>query len=152
MLTKLLDLLPPDKGSLPNNFTIGMGKLIRQAREDAGMSQTALAKAIYRRQATLSAIENGKMEVEASTLSLISATLDRPITYFFPSWSIRQDDIEGLTPEEAEFVSLVHRLSKSDLKKLLAQTRALVNIAVGDETEPANELHPHRKRNKTRIA
>ncbi len=58
-------------GDVPNKFTIKMGELIRNAREDSGLSQRELAELIYRRQAALSDMENGKMEPNASTLTLL---------------------------------------------------------------------------------
>ncbi len=69
---------------IPNRFTIGMGELIRQAREESGFSQRELASKIYRRQAALSDIENGKMEPNTSTLVFLSYNLNKPILYFFP--------------------------------------------------------------------
>ncbi len=71
-------------GTRPNRFTTGMGKLIKAAREEAGVSQRDLAERIYRRQAALSDMENGKMEPDASTLLLLSEYLKKPISYFFP--------------------------------------------------------------------
>lgn len=60
-----------------------MGELIRKAREEAGFSQRELAERIYRCQAALSDMENGKMEPNASTLTLLSHYLNMSITYFF---------------------------------------------------------------------
>lgn len=83
VLDKIRDLIA-DKEPTPNKYTIAMGELIRKAREDAAMSQKELAERIYRRQATLSDLENGKSEVGTVTLVLLAAALDKPITYFFP--------------------------------------------------------------------
>jgi ribosome-binding protein aMBF1 (putative translation factor) len=55
----------------PNEFTVSMGKLIRIAREENGMSQFELAKEINRRPATISLIENGKSEISVITLMLL---------------------------------------------------------------------------------
>lgn len=61
-----------------------MGKNVRAARSEAGITQGALAEMVGRRQATISDIEHGKKEMGLSTLVLISAALEQPITYFFP--------------------------------------------------------------------
>ena len=70
-----------DKELTPNKYTIARGELTRIARYDAGMSQKELADRIYRRQATLSDLENGKSEVGTVTLVLLAASLYKPITY-----------------------------------------------------------------------
>ncbi len=69
----------------PNDFTIGMGILIREAREDKGLSQADLAKALNRRQGTISDIENGKSEIGILTLVQFAVELNKPISYFFPN-------------------------------------------------------------------
>ena len=56
----------------PNEFTIGMGKLIKKAREESKISQAELAKNINRRPATISDIENGKSEIGILTLVLLA--------------------------------------------------------------------------------
>jgi len=82
-LERIFDLVA-DKQSAPNKFTIEMGKKVRAARTDAGMTQGTLAEMVGRRQATISDIEHGKKEMGLSTLVLIAAALEQPISYFFP--------------------------------------------------------------------
>ena len=82
-LDKFLDFFS-DREQRPNKFTRYMGDAVRRAREEAGISQKNLAEKIFRRQATLSDIENGKVEVETSTLSLLSYYLKKPLGYFYP--------------------------------------------------------------------
>ena len=55
---------------------------VRAARAVAGITQEELAKMVGRRQATISDIEHGKKEVGLSTLVLIAAALEKPISYF----------------------------------------------------------------------
>ncbi|MBL6983632.1 MAG: helix-turn-helix transcriptional regulator [Anaerolineales bacterium] len=83
-MNRIFDLVS-DKQSAPNSFTIEMGKKVRAARTDAGITQGALAGMVGRRQATISDIEHGKKEMGLSTLVLIAAALEKPITYFFPA-------------------------------------------------------------------
>jgi len=59
-----------------------MGNQIRIARNEVGFIQEELAKKLYLRRPTLSNIENGKVEVDASTLDLLSYYLKKPLTYF----------------------------------------------------------------------
>lgn len=120
----------------PNKLSIGMGKLIKAAREEAGYSQRELAERIYRRQAALSDMENGKMEPDATTLLLLSYCLEKPITYFFPTRYVSQSIHFDLTESELEILLLIRKLSKSDLRKLIAQIRAIASI---DPNEVENE-------------
>lgn len=126
-LDSLLDSLS-GKNPRPNKFTIGMGELIRTAREEAGLSQRELSEKIYRRQAALSDIENGKMEPDATTLLLLSYFLEKPINYFYPlGWKPITSD-KDLSEQEHEIITLVKKLDEADVRKLLAQIRALVNL------------------------
>lgn len=98
-ITKLVS----DDDPTPNKFTIAMGKLIKEARNQAGFSQKELAELINRKQTTVSDIENGKIEVNSGVLVLIAAALDKPLTYFFPSFVYRE-------LKEEKFSSLEHEL------------------------------------------
>jgi transcriptional regulator with XRE-family HTH domain len=102
-----------------------MGKRIRRARDDAGMSQEEFAKAINRRQASVSDIENGKMEVTAGTLAKMAIVLKKPISYFFADWIIQRVGQEDLSAEEEELLSFARKLPVSDLRSITIQVRAL---------------------------
>jgi len=102
----------------PNNFTRQMGVLIKQAREEAKLSQTELAKLIHRRQASLSDMENGKVEPDASTLASLSYYLRKPISFFYPP-----PFYEGLVISDMDALSLemqmhFEQIYGDDLKKL----------------------------------
>jgi len=71
--------------TIPNEFTIEMGKLIRAAREDKELSQTELADKLSRRQATISDFENGKIEIGILTLVQLAIVFGKPISYFIPN-------------------------------------------------------------------
>lgn len=121
----LLDQLAGNN-TRPNKFTIGMGKLIRVARENMGYSQRDLAELIHRRQAALSDMENGKMEPDASTLCLLAYVLNKPLISFFPEpW---KSNVFGEIGEyEQELMILYKKLDSKDQKTVLIQLRALVN-------------------------
>jgi len=81
---EFIEKLKSNELKIPNEFTIEMGKSIRKAREEMGLSQAQLATKTNRRPATISDIENGKSEIGVLTLSLFAITLNKPISYFFP--------------------------------------------------------------------
>jgi transcriptional regulator with XRE-family HTH domain len=127
-LERLLERLQSDKEYIPNKLTLGMGELIRRAREEAGLSQAELARRIYRRQASLSNMENGLMEASASSLIYLSGALDKPITYFFPKSIMRDLEPDPRSPELSELLLQASRLSGGDLKGVTAQIRALADL------------------------
>jgi len=103
-----------------------MGEKIRLAREEAGLSQKELAKKIFRRRATVSDIENGKSELGTIILSRISAILEKPISYFFPDFAIREINPNEITPIEKELLLIYDLLYDENLKNIaLHQMRTL---------------------------
>lgn len=86
--------LRENKLTNPNEFTIGMGELIRKAREERELSQAEFAKETNRRPATISYIENGKSDISVLTLLLFAITLKKPISYFFPEFLLKEDFLD----------------------------------------------------------
>jgi transcriptional regulator with XRE-family HTH domain len=61
-----------------------IGKNIRIAREEAGLSQLDLAKALGFESATaVSLIESGERKISAENLSVLARTLHRDMKFFF---------------------------------------------------------------------
>ncbi len=89
--------------TIPNEFTVEMGKLIRAAREEAGISQTELAEKLSKRQATISDFENGKIEIGILTLVQLAIVFGKPISYFVPNMTflVSISDIHNKMEEEA---------------------------------------------------
>jgi len=89
--------------SIPNEFTKEMGNLIKKAREEKGLNQSQLAEKLSRSQATISDIENGKIEVSILTLILIAFELNKPISFFIPEMTFftNLNDLQNKFEEEA---------------------------------------------------
>ncbi len=124
--------LVSDKEPTPNKFTIGMGELIRSAREEVGISQAELARLIYRRQATLSDIENGKTEVSSGTLALLAAALKKPITYFYPQFVYQELKPEKFSPQEQELLTHFRNIWSNYLQKV---TIDIIRVIAKFDTE-----------------
>jgi transcriptional regulator with XRE-family HTH domain len=127
MVFDLLIKLGQGRWVMPNNFTIGMGELIRNAREELNLSQASLARKVYRHQASMSDIENGKMQPDAETLVYLSLVLRKPISYFFPKHYVEVIDPDEIHPLLHELLTNAAHLSDEDLQRLIVQTRALAN-------------------------
>jgi len=110
----------------PNKFTIYMGEQIKKARLEAKISQEELAESVYVRRATISAIENGKGELEASILVLLAHILDKPLGYFFPPSLYKEVKQESLTPLENELLIHFRNIWDDTLRKVVIdQVRAV---------------------------
>ena len=93
-----IDNLKKNSLKTPNEFTIKMGKLIRDARVECSWSQSDLAEKINRRPATISEIENGKSDISIQTLLVLAIVLGKPISYFFPQ-SLLKDMVMDVKSE-----------------------------------------------------
>ena len=95
--------------SIPNVFTVEMGKIIKKAREENGMSQTELAEKISRKQTTVSDIEKGKIEIGILTLVLISLEFRKPISYFIPQMKTISAHLNDIQDKDEEEVLIAFR-------------------------------------------
>ena len=133
---EFIEKLKTNDFSIPNQFTLEMGKLIKKAREEKGMSQSQFAKAVSRRQATISDIENGKSEIGVFTLVSFALSLNKPISYFFPETLLKEIVSEVKSPTEQEILMMFQELEYiggADLA--LKQIRILV-----DYFQPSDEV------------
>jgi len=96
----------------PNDFSKEMGKLIREAREELGLSQDEFAQKINRRRPTVSHIETGKSDISISTLALLAIELGRPISYFFPDAFFKEALLE-FDKEELEIIQIIRDIVHS---------------------------------------
>jgi transcriptional regulator with XRE-family HTH domain len=109
---KFTNLLVSNKLTTPNEFTRKMGELIRQAREKMGMSQADLAKALNKRKATISDIENGKSEIGVLTLAGFALELHKPISYFFPESLLKNYIADVKSTFEHEVVEIARQIEE----------------------------------------
>jgi len=132
VLDFLRSFLPPD--NIPNRFTIAVGELIQNARNDSGLTQKDLSWRSYIPQSTLSKMENGKVEPSASEIVYLSNALSKPIEYFFPNQIIRH--LKNIDVEDEllnELLLLGRKLDDDELRKIIAQIRAIINFSFKDD-------------------
>jgi transcriptional regulator with XRE-family HTH domain len=123
------DLTLSPKNSLPTAFTEALGQRIREAREAQGLSQMQLANRIERRQATVSDMEHGRMEPDATTLVRLAQALEKPIIYFFPPPWGSQVTRGDLTYDEQALLLEFRRLQSDEYRQIaISQLAALANV------------------------
>lgn len=121
MQEKIIELireLIPDNDERPNRLTLAVGELVKNARGELGYSQADLAKISYRRRATISDIENGKSEITLTTLLYLSAALNKPITFFFPDWALKNIVADELSANEREILSYFRDIASESLQRI----------------------------------
>lgn len=125
-LDKFFEWFGDDRDERPNKFTIFIGEAIKKARDEAGISQAELAERIYKRRATLSDMENGKTEPDASTLALLAHILNKPLGYFYPWYLYKEIRQEDLSPLENELLIHFRNIWDDTLRKLaIDQTKII---------------------------
>ena len=92
------------------------------------LSQADLARKAYFRQSSISKFESGVRSVSAEEILYFSYALDKPILYFFPEEFQDKISPEDLTILEKELLTQARRLNMDDLRKLIAQARALADF------------------------
>jgi transcriptional regulator with XRE-family HTH domain len=120
------------KDNIPNKFTIALGELIRKARNESGMTQAELAERAYFSQTAISQIEQGKRDVSAAEILYLGYAMNKPVLYFFQYFIPPEEKEKVLSPLENELIIYTRKLSSGDLRKLIAQTKALANLADQD--------------------
>jgi len=129
MLEKIIEQLRNDRPNLPNKFSIALGEKIRQARNEAKISQAELAEISYLKQSSISRIEFGLRAISSEDILFLSYALNKPISYFFPKELLfERSKEEELQPLEKELLMHIRRLGDDDLRRLIAQARALVDL------------------------
>lgn len=135
-MTKLFDILQelqPDDEPPPNKFTEAVGERVRAARNEMGLSQTELARATYRRRATISNIETGKSEATLLTLVRVADVLKKPLTYFLPHFIYDYMSSEELGRDDQELLIQFQRIRTEGLKRLAVnQVKAIANMKSRD--------------------
>ncbi|MGR3220006.1 MAG: helix-turn-helix domain-containing protein [Candidatus Anammoxibacter sp.] len=72
--------MPKDK---PNEIDIYAGQRVKQARDEAGMSQNQLADKCGISFQQIQKYQSGKNRMSVSRLAQIAEILDQPVSYFF---------------------------------------------------------------------
>lgn len=102
-----------------------LGKRIRRARLEKGLSGTALAKLIDKSQPYVSDLERGQRTPSLETLRDLAVTLGQPLSYFFAEDDAPTDVDKGPVPTTA-VLGTRHSLAELITDQLL-QARLLQN-------------------------
>jgi transcriptional regulator with XRE-family HTH domain len=97
-----------------------MGKKIQKAREEMGMTQMDLARAMGITQAALSNYELGKRRLYLHQIEDIARLLNKHLDYFIPSPAENPGSGPDLSRNRQKIVTRINEMDKSELDLLSA--------------------------------
>lgn len=120
-----------------NKWDRFIGEKIKAAREERGMPQEELAKAVYKNRVTISDYERGRTEISAYDLMRIAQALGKPLMYFFPPLKgIREIQANELTDRERELLQFFRQIQNEEGEKLvIQQARKIADVAADLDIE-----------------
>ncbi len=98
-------------------------KKLREAREEASLSQRELAEMVHSAQGTISDLERGRIRINAADLARFADILGKPIQFFYPD--VQESD---LTEREQILIRLFRKLSDTWQQSILVQIESQVAI------------------------
>ena len=116
-----------------------MGQEVQQARTEASLTQGQPAHKVYRRQAAISDIENGKMVLDAETLVYLAAALDKPFRYLFPDELLSRTE-GNLSNQEREYLTSFRQLTNTDRQRVTKYVSLLAQVRVCEEEGDRQKL------------
>jgi len=115
------------------------GKMMAEARRDAGMDQAELARIVSRNRVTISDIERGKLRPGRELASAIAAALSLELDALYDSPAANKLAI-ALTGEELQVIYTMRRLGEVQRAKILAYAQGLAAGASPEGVAAAAEL------------
>ena len=102
----------------------------------------------HRRYRAISDVECGRVQVSLVDLLMIAAALEKPISYFFPSF-FSQGNEGGLAPDEAELLLQYRKILDDKLRAVaLQQITSLADMDVEAYMQKMCEEYEEWKRDK----
>lgn len=115
-----------------------LGRQLRRAREQAGLSQTATARALTLSPAAVNQYETGKRGVDALTLERLGRLYGVPLRFFFGEETERADWEEALLAQMAQFAPE----ARAGVLQLIAALHDLALLHECTDTIPLQAFHP----------
>jgi len=105
-----------------NSLKEAIGEKLREAREEKGMSQEALAGMLGLSKVGYGALERGKNLIGLQYLVMLTFILGKPITFFLPRYAVSEAELNNLShdPRFQEFAALWSHLTDKD-KRILTE-------------------------------
>lgn len=134
-------------GTDPNQtskWDIAIGEKIKQAREEAHLTQAQLANFIHKSQGNVSDFERGKLQINALDLFVIANAVDKPITFFVPHPPYGPTKEGDLTSKEQEFFHFIREIGDEQqanqiLNMAITQAKQLLDYIIARDVQAYKE-------------
>lgn len=103
-----------------------IGQKVHYIRKQRGMTQTELSEKAGIKQATISAIENGRNQPTTPTLELLAKALECPLSEFFQEIGT-QPSPASITADEWSILEIYRQLNETGKSRALDQMRILLS-------------------------
>jgi transcriptional regulator with XRE-family HTH domain len=132
-----------------NKFNRFIREQIIKARQEKGMTQEELAKALNISRVVITNIETGRTEINAVDLMGIAYILEKPVRYFYPQYVPTEDDLSN---KEWELIHYFRKIQNDAMEDLLIdQAKRFAEIATkADIVAHLEEVSKERLKTKTR--
>ena len=119
-------------------MTLQIGKLLRDARNLAGLTQKQLAKKIIGEidYTYIGKIERDELYPSLKILEKISNALNLPVIYFFSE--TENSDIKNYSPDKYNLIKLIRELPEEDVPLLLE----IINILIKHKKITSYKISP----------
>lgn len=110
---------------IPQSIHYIVGKNIRKAREEIGLTQDELGKKTQLSRVSINAIENGRRtQLRNDSIRRIALALNKPEIYFYGN----EVDFYKLIPELKPSISMIAALSAEQQKRIIPAIKSILDI------------------------
>lgn len=117
-----------------------IGEKIKEAREDAKLTQAELGKLVYKSQGNISDYEAGRHSISALDLFLVAHAVDKPPDFFVPHPFYAPKNYADLSLKEQELIHFIQTIGDDKrettvIDLLLEQAKRLANLIIDADVE-----------------
>lgn len=106
-----------------------MHERIRQRRKELNMNQTELADKAGIKQATISAIELGKVDPTTSSIKMIATALDVSLDYLIQGTANKPPEIE-FSKQQQELLEIMQHMTEPEQEQLLGAVKMYLSTQI----------------------
>lgn len=128
------------KRSEVDKWDAWIGEKIREAREEANLTQAELGKMVYKSQGNISDYEAGRHRITAIDLMLIAHAVGKPADFFVPHPFYAPKNYADLSLKEQELIHYIQTIGGEDrenkvIELLLEQAKRLANLIIDTDVD-----------------
>lgn len=128
------------KKSEINKWDKKIGEKIKQAREEAGLTQAQLGKMVYKSQGNISDYEAGRHSIAAMDLMLVAHAVGKPADFFVPHPYYAPKNYADLSLKEQELIHFIQTIGDEPretkvIDLLIEQAKRLADMIIDSDVK-----------------